>query len=132
VRVDSPGREAHGWDGSRLAIGGHSAGGGLAAGVCLTAKDLSGLPPALVITAEFDTLRNEGDAFPGTASSASVRSRWSLSDGPTGFPIRVTRYRGVLQCAGSAANAVSWPLRGRVPVRTAKPKHSPCFTPVVL
>lgn len=38
-----------GWDGTRLAIGGQSAGGNLAAGVCLAVRDLGGIAPVLQI-----------------------------------------------------------------------------------
>ena len=47
----------------------------------LYAEDLSGLPPALVITAEFDPLRDEGEAYGARLQQGRVAAKVSRYDG---------------------------------------------------
>jgi acetyl esterase len=65
----------------------------------LRAGDLSGLPPALVVTAEYDPLRDEGEYFGNRLRQAGVATRMKRWDGVNhGFFF----WPGVVDKAGAA------------------------------
>jgi acetyl esterase len=78
----------------------------------LRASDLSRLPPALVITAEYDPLRDEGELYAEKLKAAGVPTAISRYDGVNhGFMFWV----GIVEKAGTAmSEACAW-LRGIFP-----------------
>jgi acetyl esterase len=75
----------------------------------LRAAGFSGLPPALVITAEYDPLRDEGELYAERLRRAGVSTTLSRYDGVNhGFMFWV----GLVDKAGAAMNQASHWLRG--------------------
>jgi len=73
----------------------------------LQAKDLAGLPPALVITAEFDPLRDEGEAYAARLQEAGVPTRHQRYDGMIhGFFAMGTLVEGARKAMAEAADAL--------------------------
>jgi acetyl esterase/lipase len=71
-------------------------------------EDLSGLPPALILTAEHDPLRDEGRAYADRLRAAGVPTRWTEYAGmPHGF----TTLPGVCRSAPQAVAEIVQELR---------------------
>ena len=69
----------------------------------MQAKDLKGLPPALVITAEFDPLRDEGEAYAKRLEAAGVRTICTRYDGMVhGMSDMVDKAKGAITQASTA------------------------------
>ena len=74
----------------------------------LLAPDLSGLPPALVVTAEYDVLRDEGELYARRLRVAGVPARSSRYDG---VHHRFAEMIGILDQAGQALDEMCTWLR---------------------
>jgi acetyl esterase len=72
------------------------------------AEDLSGLPPALIITAEYDTLRDEAEAYAQRLKTAGVATRYICTEGMVhGF----LQMRGLVPDAQIATEEIARALR---------------------
>jgi acetyl esterase len=73
----------------------------------LRAKSLSGVAPALVITAEYDPLRDEGEAYAARLRSAGVPVTLSRYEGMIHAFIRLThRFDKAREAIGEVAEAL--------------------------
>jgi acetyl esterase len=71
------------------------------------ADDFSGLPPALIIAAEYDTLRDEAEAYARRLKAAGVATRYICADGMVhGF----LQMRGLVPDAQTATEEIAQAL----------------------
>ncbi len=72
-------------------------------------KDVSGLPPAYVLTAEYDPLRDEGEAYAGMLERAGVPTRYvcyaGMVHGFFGFTGQIDMAREAVADVGAAVRA---------------------------
>jgi cation diffusion facilitator CzcD-associated flavoprotein CzcO/acetyl esterase/lipase len=87
----------------------------------LRARDLAGLPPALVVTCEFDPLRDEGAAYAAALAAAGVDARHLPCRGQV--HTSVPSVDVILSAAGARAE-VGAALRGFLTVSDARPRRA--------
>ncbi len=80
----------------------------------LRAKDLTGLPPAMVITAEFDTLRDDGDLYAARLQEAGVSVIWARYEGmihnfPLAYAVLDRGEQAVADIASALRSALGLP-----------------------
>ncbi len=80
----------------------------------LRATDLSGLPPALVVTCEFDPLADEGAAYADALADAGVETRHLACAGLVHTSITAV---GMIQTAADARVEIATALRQMLGVR---------------
>ncbi len=91
----------------------------------LFAKDLSGLPPAVVITAGFDPLRDEGRAYADAMRAAGVRVDYTCVEGSIhGF----FSFGGVMDHARRAVDAAAAALSATAPREGQRPRPASSST----
>jgi acetyl esterase len=80
----------------------------------LRAHDLSGLPPALVLVAEFDPLLDEGLAYADRLEQAGVPVERMICDGQIhGFVRRLDTFDGAIEAIARVGHSLSAALRDR-------------------